>query len=291
MPLGFQPGSTWDYSYSTDVLGRVVEVVAGKPLGEVLRERVFEPLAMADTAFYVTDANKHGRIAEPFPDDRAIGAGVAFNDPRVATKMESAGGGLTGTARDYARFAQMLLEGGELDDTRILGPATLEYMTSDHLGSSIDRGKLYCRATATASASVSEYAPTPASPASPAPWASTTGAAPAATTLGSTRGRARGRLHDAVAQEPVPNRQPAAQSVYGRSSTRRPEGTGSGRLSRCCHGQQPPHSSEASPSYGPQQRPDARQSDDRPIASRADKLGCLPGQGICRSVRSPPQGR
>ncbi len=143
MPLGFQPGSTWDYSYSTDILGRVVEVVAGKPLGEVLRERVFGPLDMGDTAFYVTDPDKQKRIAEPFPDDRAIGAGVDFYDPRVATKMESAGGGLTGTARDYARFAQMLVAGGELDDTRILGPATLGFMTSDHLGSSIDRGKLY----------------------------------------------------------------------------------------------------------------------------------------------------
>src|SRR5690606_1910993 len=143
MPLGFQPGTTWDYSYSTDVLGRVVEVVAGKPLGEVMRERVFEPLDMDDTAFYVADAAKHERIAEPFSDDRTIGAGVDFYDPRLANKMESGGGGLSGTARDYARFAQMLLDGGEFDDTRILGPATLEYMTSDHLGAAIDRGKLY----------------------------------------------------------------------------------------------------------------------------------------------------
>jgi len=143
MPLGFHPGTTWDYSYSTDVLGRVVEVVAGKPLGEVLHKRVFEPLDMEDTAFYVTDAEKQKRIAEPFPDDKAIGAGVDFYDPRVATKMESAGGGLTGTARDYARFAQMLLAGGELDDTRILGPATIGFMASDHLGSAIDKGKLY----------------------------------------------------------------------------------------------------------------------------------------------------
>jgi CubicO group peptidase (beta-lactamase class C family) len=143
MPLGFHPGTTWDYSYSTDVLGRVVEVVAGKPLEDVLRERVFGPLDMNDTAFYVTDPEKQKRIAEPFEDDRTIGAGAVFNDPRVAGKMQSAGGGLTGTARDYARFAQMLVNGGALGDTRILGTATLAYMTTDHLGSAIDKGKLY----------------------------------------------------------------------------------------------------------------------------------------------------
>lgn len=143
MPLGFQPGSTWDYSYSTDVLGRVVEVVAGKSLGEVLRERIFDPLAMTDTAFYVTDPGKQRRLAEPFADDRTIGTGVVFNDPRVARKAEPAGQGLTGTAMDYARFAQALLNGGELDGKRIIGPATLAYMTSDHLGSSISKGSLY----------------------------------------------------------------------------------------------------------------------------------------------------
>jgi len=143
MPLGYQPGSTWDYSYSTDVLGRVMEVVTGKPLGEVLRERVYAPLGMTDTAFYVTDPEKQKRLAEPFPDDRTIGAGTVFNDPRIAGRGESAGGGLTGTAMDYARFAQSLLNGGELDGKRIIGPATLAYMTSDHLGASISKGNLY----------------------------------------------------------------------------------------------------------------------------------------------------
>ncbi|MFP5413314.1 MAG: serine hydrolase domain-containing protein [Gammaproteobacteria bacterium] len=143
MPLGFQPGSTWDYSYSTDVLGRVVEVAGGKSLGEVLRERIFNPLQMGDTAFYVTDPARQTRVAEPFPDDRMIGTGVSFNDPRIARKAEPAGQGLTGTAMDYARFAQALLNGGELDGKRIIGPATLAYMTSDHLGSSIAKGNLY----------------------------------------------------------------------------------------------------------------------------------------------------
>jgi len=144
MPLGFQPGSTWDYSYSTDVLGRVVEVLEGdKPLGAVLEQRIFRPLGMKDTAFYVADPTKQKRLAEPFPDDRAIGIGINFNDPRIAGKAESGGGGLTGTAMDYARFLQMLLNGGALDGKRILGPATVAYMASDHLGTAIARGSLY----------------------------------------------------------------------------------------------------------------------------------------------------
>jgi CubicO group peptidase (beta-lactamase class C family) len=144
MPLGFQPGSTWDYSYSTDVLGRVIEVAeGGKTLSAVLQERVFGPLGMKDTAFYVTDPAKQKRIAEPFPDDRAIGVGVDFNNPRNAAKAESGGGGLTGTAMDYARFLQMLLNGGALEGKRILGPATIAYMASDHLGAGTAKTPLY----------------------------------------------------------------------------------------------------------------------------------------------------
>lgn len=143
MPLGFQPGTTWDYSYSTDVLGRLVEVAAGKSLGEVLRERIFEPLGMTDTAFYVTDPERQKRLAEPFADDRTIGTGIMFNDPRIAQKAEPAGQGLTGTAMDYARFGQALLDGGQLDGRRIIGPATLAFMTSDHLGAGIAKGNLY----------------------------------------------------------------------------------------------------------------------------------------------------
>ena len=143
MPLGFQPGSTWDYSYSTEVLGRVVEVVENKRLGQVLRERIFEPLGMKDTAFYVTDPAKQKRLAEPFPDDRTVGTGIVFNDPRIEKKAEPAGQGLTGTAMDYARFLQALLNGGQLDGKRILGPATIAYMASDHLGSGIAKGSLY----------------------------------------------------------------------------------------------------------------------------------------------------
>jgi CubicO group peptidase (beta-lactamase class C family) len=143
MPLHYQPGTTWDYSYSTDVLGRVVEVVDGKSLYQSFKARLFDPLGMKDTSFYVTDKAKQPRIAEPFADDRTIGVGAAFGDPREAKTFESGGGGLMSTAGDYARFLQMLLDGGTLDGKRYLGPKTVAYMASDHMGSVITPGPLY----------------------------------------------------------------------------------------------------------------------------------------------------
>ncbi len=98
---------------------------------------------MRDTAFYVTDPRKRERIVEPFPNDRTIGIDTTFNDPRVAQKWESGGGGMVGTAMDYARFLQMLLNGGTLDGKRVLGAKTIAYMTADHLDGSIGRGTLY----------------------------------------------------------------------------------------------------------------------------------------------------
>jgi CubicO group peptidase (beta-lactamase class C family) len=137
LPLSYQPGTTWDYSHSTDVLGRLVEVVSGKSLLAYEKERILDPLGMTDTSFYVTDAAKQPRIAEPFQNDRKIGEGAVFGDPRVAGKWESGGGGMVSTAMDYARFLQMLLNGGTLDGKRILGPKTIAYMTSDHLGAAV----------------------------------------------------------------------------------------------------------------------------------------------------------
>jgi CubicO group peptidase (beta-lactamase class C family) len=137
LPLAYQPGTTWDYSHATDVLGRLVEVVSGKSLFAFEKERILDPLGMTDTSFYVSDEGKQGRIAEPFADDRSFGAGTAFNDPRVARKWESGGGGMVSTAIDYARFLQMLLHGGTLDGKRILGPRTVAYMTADHLGAAV----------------------------------------------------------------------------------------------------------------------------------------------------------
>lgn len=140
LPLVYHPGTTWDYSQSTDVLGRVVEVVAGKPLLLVLKDMLLDPLGMTDTSFYVTDPAKQPRIAEPFANDRTIGAGAVVNDPRIARKYESGGGGMVGTATDYARFLQMLANGGTLDGKRFLGPKTIAYMTSDHMGDIVRRG-------------------------------------------------------------------------------------------------------------------------------------------------------
>jgi CubicO group peptidase (beta-lactamase class C family) len=143
LPLAFPPGTTWDYSHATDVLGRVIEVIAGGSLLQFFKERIFDPLGMKDTSFYVTDAAKHPRIAEPFPDDRTFGVGATFNDPRVAQKWESGGGGLVSTATDYARFLQMLLNGGVLDGKRLLAPKTVAYMTADHLSPAIATTPLY----------------------------------------------------------------------------------------------------------------------------------------------------
>lgn len=143
LPLAYQPGTTWDYSYSTDVLGRVIEVVTGKPLYQAVRERLLDPLGLVDTSFYVTDPAKHKRVVEPFADDRNIGVNADFGDPRVAQKWESGGGGMMSTAMEYARFLQMTLNGGTLDGRRYVSPKTLAYMTSDHLGTAIATTPLY----------------------------------------------------------------------------------------------------------------------------------------------------
>ncbi len=143
LPLGYQPGTVWDYGYNTDILGRVVEVAEGAKLSQVFERRLFKPLGMKDTSFFVTDAAKQKRIAEPFANDRNIGTGVDFSEPRQVAKFESGGGGLVGTAMDYARFLQMLLNKGSLDGRRYLGPATIGTMTSDHMGDMVKPGPYY----------------------------------------------------------------------------------------------------------------------------------------------------
>jgi CubicO group peptidase (beta-lactamase class C family) len=138
LPLMHQPGEVWEYSLSTDVLGRVVEIIEGASLGEVLRARIFEPLGMDDTAFFIPPA-KLGREAKPMSPQVYLNMGA---DPKPTTEpppCESAGGGLLSTIGDYARFLAMLSNGGELDGARILGPRTIRFMTSDHLGPHVDR--------------------------------------------------------------------------------------------------------------------------------------------------------
>ncbi len=145
LPLAYQPGTTWDYSYSTDILGRVVEVASGQSLYSFFKTRLLDPLGMKDTSFYVSEPARQQRIAEPLADDRAFGVGTAFNDPRVVQKAESGGGGLVSTASDYARFLQMLLNGGTLEGKRYLSSRTLAFMVSDHsnAGAGITPGPLY----------------------------------------------------------------------------------------------------------------------------------------------------
>ena len=136
MPLMCQPGAEWNYSRSTDILGRIIEVVSGKSLSAFLTERILAPLQMAETAFH-TGAENAERLAEPFPTDPWTGEKVQLFNMLEKPVMESGGGGLVSTTMDYARFCQMLLNGGVLDGNRIIGRKTLELMASDHLGSNV----------------------------------------------------------------------------------------------------------------------------------------------------------
>ncbi len=133
LPLMFEPGTVWEYSRATDLLGALVEAVSGQTLGAFLQDNIIGPLGMVDTAFAVPPEQQH-RIAEPFAKDPDGGIALRLIDIRQPAAMEAGGAGLASTAADYARFLQCLLNGGELDGQRILSPATVRYMTADHLG-------------------------------------------------------------------------------------------------------------------------------------------------------------
>ncbi|NBQ86123.1 MAG: class A beta-lactamase-related serine hydrolase [Betaproteobacteria bacterium] len=141
IPLMFEPGRMWEYSRATDVLGRIVEVVSGRTLGDFLKDEILDPLGMVDTSFHVPPAQQH-RIAEPFAHDPDGGVPYKVFDPRVVPKLELGGGGLMSTAMDYARFVQMMLNRGELGGVRLLSPTTVDYMTCDHLGTIAVNGTL-----------------------------------------------------------------------------------------------------------------------------------------------------
>ena len=132
LPLARQPGTLWRYGHSTDVLGRIIEIVSGKSLFQFLEERIFEPLGMTSTRFVLRDAAERERMAEPLPDDRILQ--LAEKERRAHPEWESGGGGLLSTVTDYARFAQMLLNGGSLDGRQYLSPAAYQLMTTDHIG-------------------------------------------------------------------------------------------------------------------------------------------------------------
>lgn len=132
LPLRFSPGDRWEYGVSTDVLGRVIEVVSGKTLGEVLNERILTPLGMTDTGFFVA-SDKLNRAAQPWQMPEATAMTPRF-DVAQKPRFESGGGGLTSTIDDYLRFAIMVADGGEFAGKRLLGSKTVEFMTADHTG-------------------------------------------------------------------------------------------------------------------------------------------------------------
>lgn len=136
VPLAYQPGTAWEYSLATDVLGRVVEAVAGARLSRFVEERILKPLSMSDSGFMVP-AEKLTRLAEPFAADPATGQPIRVYDMSRAPVADSGGSGGVSSTTDYLRFAQMLLNGGQLDGARILSRTTVALMTSDHLGQRI----------------------------------------------------------------------------------------------------------------------------------------------------------
>lgn len=141
LPLVFQPGSEWNYSVATDVLGRLVEVVSGRPLDEFFAERIFTPLGMTGTAFHVEGADAERLAALYVPQAGTRRAIRNDNLGRAATRRPAClqgGGGLVSTAADYHRFTQFLLQRGELGGVRLLGPRTVDLMTRNHLPGGAD---------------------------------------------------------------------------------------------------------------------------------------------------------
>ncbi|WP_024518055.1 serine hydrolase domain-containing protein [Bradyrhizobium sp. Tv2a-2] len=144
LPLQNQPGALWQYGHSTDILGRIMEIVSGKSLLSIEREKLLDPLGMKDTTFYVTDPKKVPLIAKPMPNDSDFRVGfVGYADKPM--RWESGGGGMVTTMHDMARFAQMVLGGGKFDGKQYLSPEAFKEMTTDHVGpgSGVERDYLY----------------------------------------------------------------------------------------------------------------------------------------------------
>jgi CubicO group peptidase (beta-lactamase class C family) len=133
LPLEVQPGTLWNYGHSTDILGRIIEVVSGKSLLQFEEDNLLAPLGMTSTGFFVTDPAKHKMIAQPVPNDRNFRLGFEGN-PEVSRKWQSGGGGMVSTMADYARLLQMLLNGGSFDGKQYLSSKAFELMASDYVG-------------------------------------------------------------------------------------------------------------------------------------------------------------
>jgi CubicO group peptidase (beta-lactamase class C family) len=141
LPLMAHPGERWEYSYATDVLGCLVEVVSGMTLDAFFKKYIFEPLKMKDTGFHVPE-DQLFRAAQGY-DYKTKTYPLHLRDVSKSPRMYSGGGGLVSTIRDYARFAQMMLNGGQLDGARLLSPKTVDLMTANHIGASVSKGDHY----------------------------------------------------------------------------------------------------------------------------------------------------
>jgi CubicO group peptidase (beta-lactamase class C family) len=128
LPLAYQPGTTWAYGFSYDMLGRVIEVITGQTLEQFEQQRLFGPLGMTNTGFYLDDAARQARLAQPLPGE------PNYYDPRVRKRWQSGGAGMVSSTADLARFFQMLLNGGELDGRRYLSRKTIEMMLANNIG-------------------------------------------------------------------------------------------------------------------------------------------------------------
>jgi CubicO group peptidase (beta-lactamase class C family) len=144
LPLHNQPGGLWQYGHSTDILARVMEIASGKPLFQLEKEKLLGPLGMTDTSFFVTDPAKLKLMAQPMPNDSDFRVG-RLNDPTVVKKLESASGGMVSSMHDYARFVQMLLNGGTFDGKTYMKPETFKMLTTDYVapGSGVERDFFY----------------------------------------------------------------------------------------------------------------------------------------------------
>jgi CubicO group peptidase (beta-lactamase class C family) len=140
LPLARQPGTLWRYGHSTDIVGRIIEIVSGKSLYQFMKDRIFDPLGMTSTRFVLSPA-EWMRMAEPLPNDSILQ--LAEKERRDHPEWQSGGGGLVSTMADYARFAQMLLNGGKLDGRQYLSPAAFKLVTSDHIGPDSGVGRDY----------------------------------------------------------------------------------------------------------------------------------------------------
>jgi CubicO group peptidase (beta-lactamase class C family) len=144
LPLHNQPGALWQYGHSTDVLARIMEIVSGKSLFQIDKQKLLDPLGMSDTGFFVTDPAKQKLLAQPLPNDSDFRVGRE-NNPTVVKKWESASGGMVSTMSDFSKFAQMLLDGGKYQGKTILTPSAFKLMTTDQVGpgSGVQRDYFY----------------------------------------------------------------------------------------------------------------------------------------------------